>query len=546
MWPRTLVNILHRAYISIYIYLYILEPCRQRREGGCPSLRLVVVRYTPLAKVPPRTVKQPPTRPTSASVSAAASTSAHTQLGDEALGPTRDIRRSRYARTPPAMDPSPSTLDDDFIREGYEDPTIPENEFETATTSLRRHTQQLETQLESQRRQIESLIDSIQELRSAPAAAPALTPEALQAIANAVAAQIAPALTVPPVPPAPNTAPAVPTPAVLVVPPQPPSTNTAVPTPSTPSKFKPSLPEPFKGDRVHARAFLENMDLFFGMCSVDFPTDESRIRATLLQLQGSAAHWAQPIRSAMINTPPGTPLPATCTDWQVFRRHFIQAYYDPAEVQTAERALAHLVQRTSVVEYAAEWRRLIAIIGWSEDGPLQSSFYKGLKPAVKDWLADRDPPCDFEELITRAILCDNRQHARFLERSAEARTLSPSVRAVPRPSPATPAPPQYRPFPGPQSPRPAPPFTPHPASSVKQEPVASARTRPSADERSRRLAARLCFLCGQSGHFQHNCPHRPASVQALEALVPPDVSVAADAPPVVPTDSTPADVRSGF
>ncbi|KAI3356674.1 hypothetical protein L3Q82_003362 [Scortum barcoo] len=65
----------------------------------------------------------------------------------------------------------------------------------------------------------------------------------------------------------------------------------------------------------------------------------------------------------------------------------------------ASRALLSLKQRgRGVIDYAIEFRTLVADSGWNEVSIIDA-FVNGLEEEVKDHLAPHDLPTDFEDLV---------------------------------------------------------------------------------------------------------------------------------------------------
>ena len=273
-------------------------------------------------------------------------------------------------------------------------------------------------------------------------------------------------------------------------------------------------PEPFSGDRELARPFIDSLQVYMGQFPVDFPDDESRVRYAVLLLKGTALQWARPIIADLASAVPNPPT------WAEFRRQFEQAFFNPTENRSALQKLQSLTQgNDDVAAYAAKWRNLVSLTGWTEDGPLQASFAHGLQGRILDRLADHDDPRDVEELITRAIRIDNRQTQRWQEKKNNPPPSTPQQprRALmpggqPQNRTTTGASqnsqqqfrtPQYPPLirmqstPPPQQPR------------IKQEPVNVVRGKLSIQERMRRIANHLCLYCGLTGHIAAQCPNNP-------------------------------------
>ena len=279
-------------------------------------------------------------------------------------------------------------------------------------------------------------------------------------------------------------------------------------------------PEPFEGDRELARVFIDGVQIYMNQFPQDFPDDESRVRYVVLLLKGKAAIWARPI---IANLASALPTPPT---WAQFRTQFEQSFFNPTEDRSARHELQTITQgNDDVATYAAKWRNLISLTGWTEDGPLQASFARGLQGRILDQLANMDDAPTVAELINRAIRIDNRQTQRWREKKA---TDLATTQAKPRSTSTTGGQSQSQPVfkmtagasqGNPQSTARTPTFRPlfqtstpppvqHPVR-IKQEPVNAVRGKLSIQERMRRIANHLCLYCGQTGHIASQCPNNP-------------------------------------
>lgn len=272
--------------------------------------------------------------------------------------------------------------------------------------------------------------------------------------------------------------------------------------------FKVNKPEPFKGERgAAAKTFIQTVELYFSLRPTDFPDDRHKIKWTLLLLQDKAGRWAQPINHEILNPVPGANPSARTTVWNDFREAFKLAFFDPDEKRSASNKINTLHQTRSVAEYAAEFRELVSILGWTEDGQLQTVFYRGLKDHVKDDLVNREEPDDLDELVEVCVKIDNRHWQRAQEKKQDHPT--------PKPKPTNPF-----------TPKPTNPFAPKPVVNVPFVPainttrdpnamdLSAARGKLTPQERQRRMTNNLCLYCGQAGHRKD--AHFTATVAAVE------------------------------
>ena len=93
---------------------------------------------------------------------------------------------------------------------------------------------------------------------------------------------------------------------------------------------------------------------------------------------------------------------------------------DPDEKGTARRKLKALRQTNSASAYFSEFQQYIAILGWIDQDPIVDKAIDGLKPTLKDELAQSGRrPGTLTELIDFIIPLDNRLYEREQERKRE-------------------------------------------------------------------------------------------------------------------------------
>lgn len=250
--------------------------------------------------------------------------------------------------------------------------------------------------------------------------------------------------------------------------------------------------EYFSGERHKLTNFLSQCKLKFVGQKSKFQTETAKIMYAGSRLRGFAYTWFEPI----LDSESGIPKPEM-TSFKAFSDSLTAMYGNPDKQATAERQISECRQLNSAAAYAADFRRLQAIISWN-DAALRHQFYSGLKDNVKDKLAESERPDNLDELITLAIRIDNRLHERKLEkyvRSNTSASTKPSLHTTPSapPPPTTPA---WKP------------------SALATQPMEldSSRSRfrkLTEEEKKRRRAQNLCLYCGKSGHSTNDCPSIP-------------------------------------
>lgn len=289
-------------------------------------------------------------------------------------------------------------------------------------------------------------------------------------------------------------------------------------------------PQPFKGERQLAKAFINSLELYFSMRPNDFPTNGSKIKYALLLCEDRAATWGAPIMEEIIRTAnnnaigiPTNPSPRS-EFWDDFKADFNLNFADPDEKRSAQTKITNLRQTGGADTYTAEFRRLVSILEWTEDNTLMYLYRKGLKDHVIDMMLAHPEPTTFSSLAELAIKLDNRHFQRQQEKRVHTTTPSnprPNNNPFPRTNTQAqaqnPAPRVVNLNPGGNSTRrtynQANPFVPllnrlgtplNPGPAAPRDPNAmdlSANRRTlTAAEKQYRFANKLCLYCGQAGH----------------------------------------------
>lgn len=119
---------------------------------------------------------------------------------------------------------------------------------------------------------------------------------------------------------------------------------------------------------------------------------QTQVQAAVLQPQVNVPHPQIHVTSNQLSTtkapkipkpkpfkgdrgPPGKTTSRT-KKWKDFQTAFETLFFDPDEKQTATQQLVKLHQTKSTVEYASEFRQIIAILEWTEESQLRHTFYK--------------------------------------------------------------------------------------------------------------------------------------------------------------------------
>lgn len=255
-------------------------------------------------------------------------------------------------------------------------------------------------------------------------------------------------------------------------------------------------PEDFTGDRTKFSAFMSQLRAYLVANSNLYQTDEQRSLYSLQKIRGTAYGHVQ----AWVDSA-GTAQPAPqVASWDVCMQSLQEAFGALDEEGDARRKLKNLRHRTSVDDYAAEYRRLGSQTHFGE-ATLCSMFEDGLKTEIRDRFVGRTKPATLDGWIREAASVE--------------RDLA-----------------QLRNATRPQHPKPTQSTTPH----TPRDPNAMDLDKLSQAERMRRRTLGLCFYCGQAGHRTHGCPLKGKPAPARAAVV---GEVAAPSGPPS-TNSTPA------
>lgn len=193
-------------------------------------------------------------------------------------------------------------------------------------------------------------------------------------------------------------------------------------------------------------------------------------------MQGLSQEWASSYL-CQLNTPQPA---AELSDFTLMVKTAEAAWGIHDKQAKAEHELLKLAQwRTktgTVSEYRSLFQKLAKVTGWN-DAALRSTFYKGLKPEIKDGLLSMSKAPTFESLVANALDFETR----LLERRAEkARSVLPYMRQnLVSPSAR------------------------HDPNAME---IDAARLSP--QEMQKHIQSGLCFSCHQHGHVSRNCPER--------------------------------------
>lgn len=274
-----------------------------------------------------------------------------------------------------------------------------------------------------------------------------------------------------------------------------------------PPKFSGKKSE-YENFKSATKIYINSRPRQFGPSSS--PNDRARSIYVLGLLEGAAMTWASNIVDT-IDTTQESPL---LNSYSQFLAALDLTYGDPNKPKRALARLHGAQQTGSAAQYVSDFRNDVVVAGLTEFIAIYDYFYRGLKSHVKDELT-KNPPKNMEDAYEAAILWDNRQWERSMEKKAEGGSNKP-----PQPKPraeATPRP-TYTP---PRAPAPTPATTtarPGPPNPDAMEiDAATGRWVLKPEERKHRMEKGLCFRCGQAGHAARDCGKSKVGSSTLAA-----------------------------
>ena len=237
---------------------------------------------------------------------------------------------------------------------------------------------------------------------------------------------------------------------------------------------KASMPDKFDGTRSNFRGFVQQVRLYLRLYPFRYPDGFTQVAFIGTLLSGNARSWFAPLLEK------DSPI---LYNLEAFMERFTAAFGDSDREGVAERKIQNLRQGSrSAAIYAAEFQQLTCDLDWN-DKAFMTRFRYGLRDDVKNLLITMPKVDTLEELISQAIICDNRLFELRQERRSSWRNDGASS-TFPR---------------GPEN------------HSIGPEPMQIDAVRVkslSPEERKRRMEEGLCLYCGEPGHRAGSCPKK--------------------------------------
>ncbi|GAA5878748.1 hypothetical protein JCM1840_006045 [Sporobolomyces johnsonii] len=258
------------------------------------------------------------------------------------------------------------------------------------------------------------------------------------------------------------------------------------PPPASGSKIKVKEPTPFDGacsSKTDVNIFAAQITNYVAE-TAGWRDDAHKVRVCASYLSGPAYNW---ISSYLVLTTEEKDKPEY--DWlrnfELFKNKLVSTFGDPDKEAADARRLTSLRQTGAASLYAAEFRRLALNLGWNTK-PLKYHFIEGLKDHLQDELARLDPIDDFDALVDRVVLLDNRAYQRRLRKAGRSVfSFGPALRTTSAPEIAADDRMQI--------------------DANRKAPIPR-RGPLTQSEKDYRLKNNLCSYCGGAGHFADGCP----------------------------------------
>ncbi len=186
-------------------------------------------------------------------------------------------------------------------------------------------------------------------------------------------------------------------------------------------KIKISTSNLYHDDRDKLEAYLIQIELYVKRHSSQFKFIENKVLFAFIYLRDNAFTWFHHYltnylqkkseeREEKINT--------MFRDSQAFEKRLRRVFEDIDKKRTAKRQLYNLRQKIFAATYSISFQHIAMNTKWN-DAALTSQFYQELRKKVKNEIARIDRLVDLQKMIIRAMIIDNRQYERRLEKGKE-------------------------------------------------------------------------------------------------------------------------------
>ncbi len=186
-------------------------------------------------------------------------------------------------------------------------------------------------------------------------------------------------------------------------------------------KIKISTSNLYHDDRDKLEAYLIQVELYVKRHSFQFKFIEDKVLFASIYLRDNAFTWFHHYLTNYLQKESGEreeKINTMFRDFQTFEKHLRRVFEDIDKKRTAKRQLYNLRQKIFAATYSISFQHIATNTKWN-DAALISQFYQELREKVKDEIARIDRLVDLQKMIIRAIIIDNRQYERRLEKDKE-------------------------------------------------------------------------------------------------------------------------------
>jgi len=189
-------------------------------------------------------------------------------------------------------------------------------------------------------------------------------------------------------------------------------------------KIKISTLNLYHDDRDKLEAYLIQIELYVKRHSFQFKFIENKVLFAFIYLRDNAFTWFHHYLTNYLQKKSGKrekKINKIFRDSQAFELRLRRVFKDIDKKRTAKRQLYNLRQKIFVATYSTSFQHIAMNTKW-DDAVLISQFYQRLREKVKNEIVRIDKSVDLQKMIFRAIIIDNRQYERRLEKDKESAT----------------------------------------------------------------------------------------------------------------------------
>ncbi len=186
-------------------------------------------------------------------------------------------------------------------------------------------------------------------------------------------------------------------------------------------KIKISTSNLYHDDRDKLKAYLVQIELYIKRHSFQFKFTENKVLFAFIYLRDNAFTWFHHYLTNYLQKKSEEreeKINMMFRDFQTFKKRLRRVFEDIDKKRTAKRQLYNLRQKIFAATYSISFQHIATNMKW-DDATLISQFYQRLRKKVKNEIARIDRFVNLQKMIIRAMIIDNRQYERRLEKDKE-------------------------------------------------------------------------------------------------------------------------------